>query len=112
MGILESWVVCGSSACDGAGVPASVGTSCMSPATHAWPWRRATETADGCNAGGSGVSASLLQELQQILVEQILVGIGDAVGTVGIDDQTGTFDQRGGGARGGVDRHDLVVAAM
>src|SRR5688500_4347071 len=51
-------------------------------------------------------------ELQQIVVETILVGIGDAVRRARILDQLRAGDQLDRGAGGRIDRNDLVVIAV
>src|SRR5690606_15601452 len=54
----------------------------------------------------------LPEEVQQVLVEAILVGIGQAMGRAGVDDQLRVLDLCGGGLAGDVERHHLVVIAM
>src|SRR5690606_35434843 len=62
--------------------------------------------------GGTAGFLLLPVEVQQVLDEAILVGIGQAMGRAGVDDQLRGLDLCGGGLAGDVERHDLVVIAM
>jgi len=55
---------------------------------------------------------SFPEEVQQVLIEARLVGVGQAVRRTGVDDQLRILDLRCGCLAGDVQRHDLVVVAM
>ncbi len=55
---------------------------------------------------------TFLQERQQVLVDLVLVGIGQAVRRARVDNQPGALDQLCRLAAGDIDRHDLVVVTV
>lgn len=58
------------------------------------------------------VAGSSLEEGEQVCIDPVLMGGGNAVARAGIVDLTGTFDQPRGFDGGILDRNDLVVFAM
>ncbi len=58
------------------------------------------------------VGHSVFEEVQQILIEAILVRVGQAMWRTRIDDQLGVFDLRGSGFTSDVEWHDLIVITV